>query len=806
MVNSFASYIITLLTNLNHKRIVDILKEMVDRELAGRKTARSLGVTEVFERTSTRDEQYQCLFCKAYCYLSRVLCTCPKSESSRVSCLDHTQHLCDCPPDQRVLHIRFADAVLEGIRSTVTTRAVIPDNWRRKYQKMLTESGKPQLRTMRTLVGEADRINYPVPELQWLRSCVAKANEWVDAANSFTTRKQSRKRSKRQRWPPSGGADDKSERPDKTVDELAALLSSVVSLGFDSPEIMQLQQLENQVKECSLKARNLLQNAPKDGDRSTFIHECETLLAYGSSLNVHVQELYDVESIVLQEQLVKEMHELEDTGFTLEEVRQFLARARATNLSPDHKYMKLLESKMQAGNDWDEKAASVLSQPVKTIEELNEFFDMETSTPVDPIVLNRLGVARTRAHDYERQAKAWLNPEPGAELPKVQDVLRLVQRAEKEFNIVAVEDLRRTADFASDLEDRCERVLKNRFLHPNEGSVFEEVEKWDKYAQEHLTKFALPSFNRLLKQVEAHSLWEKKLPWFCNEHERPHITDVLNDVLDYTKPEDDAPPNDEFYTCICFFPVRPPPPGQISDAVQCDHCFARFHGRCAANGGSCPFCDPNHWNGNIHKERSWHFYYLPLILDCAPEVTKFYADSWKDLKLVIQKVDRLAGIIKHFLAFASQAGNHRQEYMPQVKHYMRKLFKLQFAIGANPENSYGLDLAGLHRLLAIRPAPMRMKKRRRPKFVFGQDVDKDWRDRTRCICRGQTPYLFGFPNVECTGCSRHYHLACVCLRTESKPEDFTCPLCSLRKCKPFPYADIRVKFASEFALPRFICF
>ncbi|KLO19889.1 hypothetical protein SCHPADRAFT_864516 [Schizopora paradoxa] len=775
--------------------IVDSLNEMVNRELKGRDAARARGVKEEADNASPRDEQFQCSFCKAYCYLSRVVCTCPKGDSSKAVCLEHINYLCECSVSQAVIRTRFTDPELHNIQSTIATRAAMPENWRNKLGKLLMESATPQLRTMRALVAEADRINYPLKELPVLKRCVAKANEWVDSANTFITRKQSRKRSKRARWPPSG--DDRAERPEKSLEDLYALLKEVERLGFESPEIGQLRVLGSQVEECKRNAAELLEKIPNDDDRSSFIQECETLLAHGSSLNVYVKELVDVENIVLQEQLLKEMEGIEHANFTLDEVRQFLMRARALNLPGDNKHLKVLEAKLQAGNDWDDRAARVLSQPVKTIEDLNQFFDLETSIPVDPGVLNRLSAARTKALEYERQAKAWLNPEPGATLPKVSEALRFAQKAEHEFKIPAIEDLQRTADFALDLEERCEQVLKGRYQHVEDGPVFDAIEKWQKYAQEHLSKFALPNFDKLNKQLESHAAWMTKLPWYNIEHGRPQGSEVLTDVLEYTKPEDDGPPDDEFFTCICFLPVRPPPPGQTSDAVMCDHCFARFHGRCAANGGSCPFCDPNHWNGNIHKERSWHFYYLPLIMEAAPDISKHYSEGYRDLQVITHHVERLSAVIKHFLAFASQAGNHRSEYVPQIRHYMRKLYKLQFAIGSNPENSFGLDLAGLHRMLSVMPAPVRVRKRRRPKFVFGQDVDKDWRDGTRCICRGQTHYLYGFPVITCSSCSRRYHAACVCYKMESASQVFMCPLCCLRKCKPFPTADMRVKFTKD---------
>lgn len=313
--------------------------------------------------------------------------------------------------------------------------------------------------------------------------------------------------------------------------------------------------------------------------------------------------------------------------------------------------------------------------------------------------------------------------------------------------------------------------------------------------QSHLAMFALPMFDKLDKQLLIHYKWLESLPWYCPEHQEPEAQRLIADVLDATRPEDDNPPADEYYTCICTAAVRPPPPGVLSDAVQCDHCFARFHGECAKSGGSCPFCDHNHWNGTIHKERSWHFHLLPEILHAAPEITKNYSEHWKQLEIIVHRVDRLTAHIGQFCMFAQQPGNHLAHFIPHVRHYMRKLYKLQFQIGATREESYGLDLASLHRVLAGQPAPLKAKKRRRPKFIFGQDLDKDWQDGTRCICRGRTPYLLGYNRVECQNCTKTYHTGCV-FYPETSPtsaDRFICPLCCLRKNVTYPYSDVRVK-------------
>jgi [histone H3]-trimethyl-L-lysine4 demethylase len=773
---------------------------MTSRELSDRKTARSLGLAEVLDMEDRRsEEQYQCAVCKTFCYLSQVVCQC----STKAVCVEHADLLCDHNLPHLTLRKRFSDNDLLSTQSRVAERAAIPTQWKEKLDRILEDGHSPPLRALRALVAEGDRINYPLPELQVLRKFVARANEWVESANVFIVRKQSRKRARRTRGrlssiePMANGVDDSVEKPERGLAELYDLIRDIQDLGFDCPEIAILHAQAAKAEAARGKARAIL-DAPElpENDRDGFIQECERLLLDGSSLNVHIDELVDIERIVLREQLIRELEEKLEGGIspTLEEVRHLLARARACELASDNRYLGLLEARQRAGDDWEKRATAVLNKSTKTIEELSDFANIDLTIPIEPTILDRLKSALAKAKDFEKQAKIWLQPSGGK--PRVQEVLKLIGRSEKDFAIPAIQDLKRTADIAADLETRCEGVLKRKFAPTDEGDVFETMERWRAYAKEHLMMFSLPTFGRFDLQLTQHYAWIKGLPWYCDHHCALHSDGMLEDVLESTRPEDDLPPADEYFTCICTTAVRPPSAGKLSDAVQCDHCFARFHGVCAANGGSCPFCDHHHWNGSIHKERGWHFCYLPVLLHAAPDLTKNYCEEWKQMEIVVHRVDRLSAVIGQFLSFASQAGNQRLDLIPQVRHYMRKLYKIQFAVSPVPDVSFGLDLAGLHRILAGQP-PVRAKKRRRPRFVFGQDVDKDWLDKTRCICRGRTPYLLNYPTVECDQCNKLYHAGCVFFPLESSvpsPNNrFTCPLCCLRKNRTYPYSDVRVQ-------------
>ena len=778
------------------------MQEMVDRETEARTRARGMQMDETLEESDRPEEQYQCTICKVFCYLSQITCSC----TTKVVCIDHVEQLCKCPVTKRVLRKRFNDIDLLDTQMKVSERAKIPVSWRSKLDKLLSDSARPPLKSLRNLLQEGDRISFPLAELHALRKCVTRANEWVDQANTFLMRKTPRKRSVRRLRGRGSGADtmitDEVEKPDHTMKDLYTLVDEVEDLGFDCQEIAALKTLVADAEAVRDKARELLGAITSSRDRDMYIQDCERLNANGSTLNVQIDELFEVEKIVMREQLLKELEEeVNYDQLTLQDIRAFIARAEQCGLPMDNHHMKALDVRLRAGEVWEERAKAVLEKPQKTLEEVELAVQRSSGVPIDPQLLETLVNTRMRGKEIERQVNAWLHPDPVAPKPRVMDVLKVLQRGEKEFSIPAIKNLRVTIDFAVDLENRCDAVLKNRFQHNDESTdVFNTMRQWRTYAKEYLSNFSLPNFERLEKQLTLHFRWLEGLPWYCRSHHLAHGKPILDDVVESTRPEDDLPPTDEYFTCICTNPVRPPAPGTVSDAVQCDHCFAKFHGVCASNGGSCPFCDHQHWNGTIHKERSWHFCYLPTILMHAPEISKNYSEDWKQLEVIVHRVDRLCSVIGQFLAFADQPANQRAEYIPQVRHYMRKLYRIQFAVSPTPEVSFGLNLAGLHRTLAGQPAPMRQKKRRRPKFVFGQDIDKDWHDGTRCICRGRTNYLLNYPTVECELCGKMYHGGCVFFPIDPTPggnNRFTCPLCCLRKNRTYPYSEVRVKHVGE---------
>ena len=139
----------------------------------------------------------------------------------------------------------------------------------------------------------------------------------------------------------------------------------------------------------------------------------------------------------------------------------------------DNKHVRMLEARQRAGQSWDEHAHHVLLQPYKTMEELNKFEDIDPNVPIDLTILDKIASSRVRAKEFDKQAQAWLELEEDAPSPRVQDVMHLVTHAEKDFRIPSVRQLKLRADFALDLESRCDQVLHDRDDNSEDEDIFD---------------------------------------------------------------------------------------------------------------------------------------------------------------------------------------------------------------------------------------------------------------------------------------------------------------------------------------------
>ncbi|EPY53421.1 histone demethylase Jmj2 [Schizosaccharomyces cryophilus OY26] len=95
---------------VTYEEILPCLREAVEREQSERSSLREqyhLKEALVRELLKT-DEQWQCAYCNAYSYFSKIVCLC----TPLVACTKHIEKLCDCKPEKKTLQLRIRDTEL----------------------------------------------------------------------------------------------------------------------------------------------------------------------------------------------------------------------------------------------------------------------------------------------------------------------------------------------------------------------------------------------------------------------------------------------------------------------------------------------------------------------------------------------------------------------------------------------------------------------------------------------------------------------------------------------------------------------
>ncbi|QRV73270.1 histone demethylase JARID1 [Ceratobasidium sp. AG-Ba] len=763
------------------------LKEMVDRELEERAQVRALVGRSIDERLDDADspeEAYQCAICKGFCYLSQVTCQCTQS---RV-CLSHVPQLCNCHISTRILHKRFEDQHLLDMLSDVEKKAQAPAAWRSKFAAALDGPGLPALGVLQELASEGEKLDVPMVELKSLQRCVKRAATWTEEATDLLNYVPPRKRQK--------VGDSPEPEPRYSVNDINKLLDEIRKLGVDAPETARLEQLDEQVRDFQRKTKDMLRKLGNSEDAAP-LAKFEELIAIGKGLRLKIDELGESEKLVARLQFFKELQTINDNGLTLDQVEELILRGYKAGVSSDHRVMVELTRKATFGGEWKARAVSILAQRRPTMQDLNQLVVPVQWIPTLPDILDKLDRARMKGREFEKKVETYLRPPRGTQI-LIDDANKLALAALKEVSFHAAEELRVLSNEARLWEKSCEDVMLGRFKPRGSLTAYEEIRSMKDEGKAKFWAFRMPWFEDMTRQLAIHDDWVSRLPWNRQNHPLLQLEKILEDV---TSDRGSAPPTNEACTCICVEPVAVPEPGEpdAQEIVQCDHCLAKFHAKCIE--GSCPFCDHHHWNGSMPgKARTFKLSHLITQYKAACDLTRHYSFDYNSLGVLIRHCDALTRPIDTFIKQLGQQGTPDPAAVPQIRHFMRKLYRIQFDVQARADApAYGLSLAHLHRQMAMQQPQPKTKRRlnRKPKFVFKPEVDPKAADGSRCLCGGAAASL-KLPLLECSKCQSLYHVACVALQTIDKaPDPFVCPLCLLKKGKSYGPADVRVRYHDD---------
>lgn len=448
-------------------------------------------LVETLEEEDCPEEQYQCCVCKGFCYLSQVVCSCTKL----VACVDHAEQLCGCDKSKRSLRKRYSEAQLEEILEAVVVRAAQPEAWRTRLYSLL-EAPRPQLKSLRTLLADGEKIAHPLPEVEDLRAIVARANAWVERVTALASRKSTGRRRK-------GKHDEEEEEQlDRSPETLSALLREAERLAFDAPEILQLRQMLLSIQNFRHEANLILSTPEPELD----LEKCRTALILGNSLNIELPELAQIQTIVNRLTWFRKVEEeVDDRTIQYPEVVSLLEEAEECEIPADHTTIIELKKREAKGRAWKTATDRLLASKAIRLEEVDALVEGQELTPTILDLMRELENIRKKATDWQASARAHL-----------------------------------TGSGTAKAADRLCKAIKNA-----EGS---------------LGKVVIPEIALLQEELDFHEKWTSRLADFLgvvNKGNRvqTRLGELLAGVKNNLAPSDDRP--NENYSCFCRGPPQP---------------------------------------------------------------------------------------------------------------------------------------------------------------------------------------------------------------------------------------------------------
>lgn len=343
------------------------------------------------------EEEYICTFCKCFSFLSRYVC----KKSGKIVCLAHAGafECCDStesdryssPAGDHVLHYHLNDDALQASVQKVVDKAKVPEAWAEKVDKLLENEPRPQLRALRALVNEGERIPYPLPQLTDLKRFAERCNEWVEEATNYITRKQQSraKNTKSSRKSSAKAAEiEEREKELRNVDNIRKLLDKADDISFDCPEIATLRERADAITEWQRDAREHLSLRT-----SHTTQEHEDLLELGRSFNVDVAEIDDLDRLVQRMKWIDEARQRWDfhqVRQTLQDVQEFIQRGLEIGVPEHDANIARFRELKQQGEMWEQKAIEIMSVENVHYQQLDALSKQAATLPVTAETLARV--------------------------------------------------------------------------------------------------------------------------------------------------------------------------------------------------------------------------------------------------------------------------------------------------------------------------------------------------------------------------------------------------------------------------------
>jgi histone demethylase JARID1 len=636
------------------------------------------------EDVDVPEDEYGCAYCKAFAYLSRFKCL----KSGKVLCLLHAGNhaCCELPESERylgkdhVLYYRKSDEVITSTSKKVAEKAHLPEAWEEKYDKLLDEEATPSLKTLRAMLHEGEKIPYELPSLPVLREFVERCNQWVEEATNYTVRKQQNRRKSEKAWQSAtrksiggGSIQDQKEGELRNVDNIRRLLDDAEQLGFECPEIVQLQERAEAIKGFQEKAKLALSRI-----QIQTIESVEELLEEGQSFNIDMAEIGDLARELDKLKWNEKAQANRGVFMTIAEVQELIDEGRRLEIRPYNDNLIHYQEQLNAGQQWEKKALELMQADTIHYPQLQALSDQAESN-VLPIsqetkaMVNQILHKQREAHRQILDINERSQDFDYTKRPKYAEVVEVMKK---------VDELQAKPQGTLELE-------KDQKRH----------EDWMRKGKKLFGKTNAPL--HILKQHMEYVL-DRNLDCFDITNDRPRLP--AEPASREPTPEAGGPekvhrwedPRFREVFCIC----RRVEAGMM---IECELCHEWYHGKCLkiARGKvkeddkyTCPICD---WRVKIPRDAA-----RPKLEDLQA-----WQDEIKYLPFQPDEEEVLAKIIDNASEFRTHIANYCNPMVATVSEAETQRFYLRKIEGAEIMLAYETNFfrQELHKWAPVAPEP-----------------------------------------------------------------------------------------------------
>ncbi|KAG6040071.1 hypothetical protein E4U41_001412 [Claviceps citrina] len=399
-------------------------------------------LTFKIEEEDVLDEDEQCCtYCKTFAFLSRFKC----EHTGKTMCIAHAglHACCDKTEEQRfigdghTLIYKVTDEAMTRTYEKVLEKARTPELWEEKYAKILNEEATPSLKSLRAILHEGERIPFSLPSLPVLKEFVDRCNDWVEEATNYIVRKQQNRRKNEKAWQSGmrksigNASQDQKERESRHVSTIHRLLRDAEHIGFDCPEIAQLQERAAAIKEFQLNACRTL-----DKTSTTSKETIEELLEEGRSFNVDTPEIDRLSRVLEQMRWDSKARSNRGVFLTLQHVRDIIEEGQRLEVPSYNDHLKFYRDQLQAGENWETKAQQLVRAEVVNYPQLESLSDQAQANalPVSKETLaqvDRILHKQREAHRQVMEITERCQSSNFRERPKYSEVIDILRNLEE---------------------------------------------------------------------------------------------------------------------------------------------------------------------------------------------------------------------------------------------------------------------------------------------------------------------------------------------------------------------------------------